>query len=74
MDDKKAGLLAVNHLIEAGHTKIAAIFKSDDLQGHLRYSGYMEGMQEANLTVYDDNIIWIDTEDINHMKDNETRY
>lgn len=73
MDDKKAGLLAVNHLIEAGHTKIAAIFKFDDLQGHLRYSGYMEGMQEAKLTVYDDNIIWIDTEDINHMKDNETR-
>ena len=73
MDDKKAGLLAVNHLIEAGHTKIAGIFKSDDLQGHLRYSGYMEGMQEANLTVYDDNIIWIDTEDTNNMKDNEMR-
>lgn len=73
MDDKKAGLLAVNYLIELGHTKIAGIFKSDDLQGHLRYSGYMEGMQEAKLTVSDDNIIWIDTEDTYHMKDNERR-
>ena len=73
MDDKKAGLLAVKHLIKAGHTKIAGIFKSDDLQGHLRYSGYMRGLQEASLAVYDNNIIWIDTEDINHMKDNEKR-
>lgn len=73
MDDKKAGLFAVNHVIKAGHTKIAGIFKSDDLQGHLRYSGYLKGMEEANLKVCDDNIIWIDTEDINNMKDNEMR-
>ena len=73
MDDSRAGLLAVDYLIGAGHTKIAGIFKSDDRQGHLRYSGFMNGLIAAELSVHDDNIIWIDTEDINHMGDNERR-
>lgn len=73
MDDRKAGLMAVNHLIEAGHTKIAGIFKSDDRQGHYRYSGFMKGLIDAGLSIHDDNIVWIDTEDTNHMGDNERR-
>lgn len=73
MDDRKAGLLAVNHLIEAGHKKIAGIFKADDRQGHFRYSGYMKGLLDAGLPIQDDHIIWIDTEDTNHMEDNEKR-
>lgn len=73
MDDSKAGLMAVNHLIEAGHTKIAGIFKADDRQGHYRYSGFMRGLIDSNLSLHDDNIVWIDTEDINHMEDNERR-
>ncbi|HHU72550.1 MAG TPA: substrate-binding domain-containing protein [Clostridiales bacterium] len=73
MDDRKAGLMAVNHLIEAGHTKIAGIFKADDRQGHFRYSGFMKGLIDAGLSFNDDNIIWIDTEDTNHMVDNEGR-
>ncbi|NLJ89652.1 MAG: substrate-binding domain-containing protein [Clostridiales bacterium] len=67
MDDKDAGLTAVNHLIEAGHKKIAGIFKADDRQGHFRYSGYIKGMLDAGLKIDEKNIIWIDTEDLNHM-------
>lgn len=73
MDDTKAGLLAVNHLIEAGHTNIAGIFKADDRQGHFRYSGYVNGLLNAGLKIHDDNIVWIDTEDTNHMEDSEQR-
>lgn len=73
MDDRKAGLMAVNHLIEAGHTNIAGIFKADDRQGHFRYSGFMRGLLDAGLSIHDNNIIWIDTEDTNHMGDNERR-
>ncbi|ROR30492.1 GntR family transcriptional regulator of arabinose operon [Mobilisporobacter senegalensis] len=73
MDDTKAGLIAVNHLIELGHTNIAGIFKADDRQGHFRYSGYVNGLLNAGLKIHDDNIVWIDTEDTNHMEDNEQR-
>lgn len=73
MDDKKAGLFAVNHLLEAGHRQIAGIFKADDRQGHFRYSGYIEGLLKAGLKINDNNIVWIDTEDTNHMADNENR-
>lgn len=73
MDDREAGLLAVNHLIKSGHTKIGGIFKADDRQGHFRYSGYIKGMLDAGLKINEKNIIWIDTEDINHMEDNEKR-
>lgn len=73
MDDKKAGLLAVNHLIEAGHKRIAGIFKADDRQGHFRYSGYIEGLLKAGIQIHDNDIIWIDTEDTYHMYYNEKR-
>lgn len=68
MDDRKAGLLAVNHLIEAGHTKIAGIFKADDRQGHFQYSGYINGLLSAGLLIHDDNIVWIDTENTNQWR------
>ena len=73
MDDTKAGRLAVDYLIEAGHTNIAGIFKADDRQGHFRYSGYVQGLLDAGLKIHDDNIAWIDTEDTNHMEDSEKR-
>lgn len=73
MNDTKAGLLAVNYLIECGHQKIAGIFKSDDFQGHLRYSGYRKGLADHGLQVMDEHVLWIDTEDQRHMDDNVTR-
>jgi GntR family transcriptional regulator of arabinose operon len=64
MNDRAAGLLAAQHLIRAGHKRIAGIFKSDDRQGHLRYAGYLEALLNAGLTIHDENILWYSTQDI----------
>ncbi|MFA9379014.1 MAG: GntR family transcriptional regulator [Lachnotalea sp.] len=64
LNDKVAGYKATQYLIEVGHTRISAIFKSDDRQGHLRYAGYVEALSEARLRLFDENVLWIDTEDL----------
>ena len=61
-NDAEGGKLAVKHLIEKGHTKIAGIFKHDDIQGHFRYSGFAKELYSKNLSVSDQNIIWYSTE------------
>lgn len=66
INDKNAAMKAVETLILMGHKKIAAILKMDDGQGHRRYSGYMEAMKAAGLPTKDENVIWIDTEDVLH--------
>lgn len=63
MDDERAGYLAAKHLLELGHKRIGAIFKSDDGQGPRRYQGYQNALLEAGVKVREENIIWIDTED-----------
>lgn len=67
LNDKEAGYLATKHLIEAGHERIAGIFKSDDRQGHLRYAGYVKALSEAGLRLYDENVLWIDTQDVRNL-------
>ena len=61
-DDKMGGVIATEYLISKGHKKIAGIFKSDDIQGHLRYAGYTEAMRANNLPIVDDNVLWYTTE------------
>lgn len=68
IDDRKASRKATQYLIQKGHKRIAAILKSDDGQGHLRYAGYIEAMLEAGLTLNDTNIIWLDTEDVKNIR------
>jgi len=64
MNDTMAGKAATNLLIKKGHRNIAGMFKLDDIQGHKRYSGFMEAIHEAGLVCRDHNIIWYDTDDI----------
>ncbi len=61
-DDRKGGEIACKTLIEKGHTKIAGIFKSDDIQGHRRYAGYAQTLRSNNVEVNDDRVIWYTTE------------
>ena len=68
LNDQKIGRKATEHLINKGHTKIAAIFKADDGQGHLRYAGYSEAMLRAGLLLNDTNIFWMDTEDVKNFR------
>lgn len=51
------GLMATRHLIEQGHTKIAAITGPDDMMcSHARIDGFRSAMNSAGLTIEPD---WI---------------
>ena len=67
MNDRQAGLVAANHLIEKGHKKITGIFKLDDGQGHQRYAGFVEALERAGLAYDETKIFWVDTEDIKNI-------
>lgn len=68
-DDQKAGYLATKHLIENGHRRIAGIFKQDDMQGHGRYSGYLQALREAGLDLGEGDVLWYTTENKNQVMD-----
>lgn len=63
-DDVGGGTVATKYLISRGHKRIAGIFKSDDIQGHHRYVGYISAMRAAGLPIVNDNILWYTTETI----------
>lgn len=67
LDDKMAGKLVTDYLLQCGHRNIAAVFKSDDGQGHQRYAGYLEALIEANVRIYDKRIVWADSEMMAHI-------
>lgn len=64
MDDERAGFLAGEHLIERGHRRIAAVFKSDDLQGHRRYQGFLRSLHTHGLLLSENAVVWYTTEDL----------
>jgi GntR family transcriptional regulator of arabinose operon len=51
MDDYRGGYIATEYLIQLGHKNIAAIFKSDDLQGINRQSGFLEAMNGYHISM-----------------------
>ena len=67
LDDQAVGEKAVRYLISRGHTRIAGIFKADDGQGKLRYTGYLNALMEAGIKIDDRRILWIDTVDQNSL-------
>jgi GntR family transcriptional regulator, arabinose operon transcriptional repressor len=70
-DDVEAGYIATKHLIDAGHSAIGGVFKIDDVQGHLRYSGFQKALLEVGLKLTDSRIMWFDTDDMNNKHINE---
>lgn len=72
LDDKMAGKMATEYLIQCGHRDIAAIFKADDGQGHRRYAGYIEALMKADLRIKGDRVVWIDTEDVRNMREDSS--
>lgn len=73
LNDKKAGKMVTQYLLECGHRKIAGIFKADDGQGHRRYAGYVDALLEADITVKGERIVWIDTEELRCLKEDAGR-
>ena len=69
MDDYSGGLQAVRHLLSKGHRKIAGIFKSDDMQGHKRYAGFIQGLIDEDIPVEDDWVLWYTTETLDSFAD-----
>ncbi len=61
-DDYQGGYDLVKILFEKGHRNIAGIFKSDDLQGHERYSGFISSLRDLGILVPDEKVIWYTTE------------
>lgn len=73
LDDRMAGKIATEYLVERGHQKIAGIFKSDDLQGHLRYAGYSQALMDTGIKRNDEHVLWFDTEDLLHLQEDGDR-
>ena len=62
LDDNCAGgRMLVEYLYQKGHRGIGGIFKYDDLQGRQRFSGYLEGLEQFDLSPEDGNILWYGT-------------
>ena len=61
-DNWGGGKMLVEHLHQRGHQNIAGIFKSDDIQGPQRYSGYIQALRDLNLPLEDSRIFWYNTE------------
>lgn len=66
-DDVAASALLTEHLLNNGHKKISAIFKSDDLQGLKRFEGMQQALTNAGITLDDHRVFWYTTEDVATM-------
>lgn len=69
-DDRQGGNLATEYLLRKGHTRIAGVFKSDDIQGHRRYAGYAGALRRAGQAVADDRVLWYMTETCDTLIEN----
>lgn len=67
-DNYYGGYLLANHLTELGHTHIGGIFKMDDKQGPERYLGAFCCLRDLNVPLYDRNIGWFQTSDIEGLE------
>ena len=67
MDDVAAGRIVTNYLFDCGHREIAGIFALDDIQGHKRYSGYMDSCLAHGVGTSERNVIWFSTSEQNDM-------
>ena len=68
LDDIAAGKKATDYLIQQGHKKIGGIFKLEDGQGMRRYEGYFDALERAGLPLMEKHVLWIDTEEQQHME------
>lgn len=71
MDDESNAFLATDYLTKKGHTKIGGIFKLDDIQGHLRYKGFVKALHHKGIAVLEDSVLWFSTEDVDVVFEEE---
>ena len=68
-DDESGGYMAVQHLVDLGHSRIGGIFKSDDIQGQRRYFGFLSALRDRNLPFLDAGIQWYSAEERRMLSD-----
>lgn len=61
MNNEAGGYLAVRHLMERNHTRIAFLFCSDSLQGRERYQGCISAVRDYGLPILDECYFWYDS-------------
>lgn len=61
-DNFHGGYLLTRYLLQKGHEHIAGIFKSDDMQGHNRYYGFLSAIRDAGISLPDSQVLWYSTE------------
>ena len=71
-DDLQGGRMAAAYLADRGYTRIGGVFKSDDMQGHLRYQGFSDELQSRGLRVRDEAVCWFTTENKRRFLSDET--
>ncbi len=62
LDDYAGGYALTEMLLKQGHNTIGGIFKADDMQGFVRFSGYLDCMLFHQADFQDQNVIWYTTE------------
>lgn len=67
VDNKEGGYKLTSYLLERGDKKIAALLKTDDLQGEMRKQGYLKALQNEKL-VFESEIVG------EYTTDNESIY
>lgn len=64
LDDNYAGGYQLGqYLLRQGHSRIAGIFKSDDIQGPQRYHGLVCALRDGHAAIPDNTSFWYDTQD-----------
>lgn len=69
-DNCAGGYQLTSYLVRKGHRRLAAVFKSDDVQGPQRYQGMVNALRDADISIPDTNICWYDTEQRRSLIDN----
>lgn len=74
-DNYYGGCLLAEHLASLGHTRIAGLFKMDDMQGPERYHGAASRLRDLGCEFEDSHIGWYTTPDMDALeKRQDTRF
>ncbi|QQE77986.1 GntR family transcriptional regulator [Alicyclobacillus sp. SO9] len=63
LDDEEGGALATEHLHSLGHKKIGVLMKTDDIQGKLRFRGFMRMSTRMGIDILPEWIRFSSTEE-----------
>lgn len=74
-DNYYGGYLLAEHLTALNHTRIAALLKIDDIQGHERYLGIASCMRDQGLALKDENVGWFTSPALDNLEQRQnTRF